>query len=348
MLAKASSRRPNVWNTKTAHATPASTTRWTTKMPATKKILETLSSRNNLVERFIMAHLATGTIGSLGMEAPPVNSAVASPTILGAHVIIGKPSESLRLAQERFVPVGEVVPKSSRRSWWRYVRISVRAMLVIVVTVGAVAGLIVRSARFQREAVAAIRDAGGIVYYDWQWKNGATVPRGSPTGPPWLVDRIGVDYFNSVTWVLVVHRAKDNELRNIGQLRATESLCLQGADITDRGLAHLEGMTNLHQLNLGHTLITDSGLAHLKGLRNLRILRLDHTEVGGAGLADLSKLPNLVDLDLEWTNVGDRDLPHLQRLQGLKNLSLRYNAKKITPAGAKAIREALPKTRVVF
>ena len=49
---------------------------------------------------------------------------------------------------------------------------------------------------------------------------------------------------------------------------------LRGTKITDAGLVHLKGLTNLQTLNLGGTKITDAGVADLqKALPNCKIYR---------------------------------------------------------------------------
>jgi hypothetical protein len=50
--------------------------------------------------------------------------------------------------------------------WRRFLRFSVRGMIVLVLVIGAGLGWIVRNAHIQRDAVAAIKSAGGRVYYD--------------------------------------------------------------------------------------------------------------------------------------------------------------------------------------
>ena len=52
-------------------------------------------------------------------------------------------------------------------SWRRKLRFSVRSLLVLVLVIGGWLGWTVRNARIQREAVAAIRLAGGTVTYHW-------------------------------------------------------------------------------------------------------------------------------------------------------------------------------------
>ncbi len=85
--------------------------------------------------------------------------------------------------------------------WRRYLRFSVRGLIVLVLVIGGWLGWIVRSARIQREAVAAIKDARGQVWYDWEWSSGEPIPDGKPWAPKFLVDLIGVDYFGHVTVV---------------------------------------------------------------------------------------------------------------------------------------------------
>ena len=44
--------------------------------------------------------------------------------------------------------------------------------------------------------------------------------------------------------------------------------------MSDSGLEHLKGLTNLQELWLGNTKVTDAGLAHLNGFTNLQVLDL--------------------------------------------------------------------------
>ena len=87
--------------------------------------------------------------------------------------------------------------------WRRYVRFRVRALVLVVPLIGLWLACLVRSARFQHDAVAAIRMAHGRVWYEWQYREGmsSTSWVGDPTAPRWLVDRPGVDFFGSVVAV---------------------------------------------------------------------------------------------------------------------------------------------------
>jgi hypothetical protein len=67
-------------------------------------------------------------------------------------------------------------PEPASGPWRRFLRFSVRGLIVLVLVIGAAIGWLVRSAHIQRDAVAAIRAAGGAVKYDWEWTNGKATP----------------------------------------------------------------------------------------------------------------------------------------------------------------------------
>jgi hypothetical protein len=141
-------------------------------------------------------------------------------------------------------------------------------LIVFVVVVGAGLGWIVREAHIQRVAVAKIEKAGGSVLYDWECRDGNKIPGGKPSGPRWLVDRIGVDYFGHVTAVEFSTQpgATDSTLEEVGRLTRVQALYANSPSVSDAGLAHLTGLSNLSTLDLAGTNVTDAGLAHLKGL----------------------------------------------------------------------------------
>lgn len=75
--------------------------------------------------------------------------------------------------------------------------------------------------------------------------------------------------------------------------------------VTDKGLAHLSGMTNLTRLHLENTGVTDAGLDALKGLGNLEYLNLYGTQVTDAGLTKLAGLKNLKKLFIWQTKATE-------------------------------------------
>jgi len=114
------------------------------------------------------------------------------------------------------------------RPWWSYARFSVRGLVALVVLIGGGLGWLVRSARDQRDAVAAIQKARGRVSYEWQWNDGRSTPNGEPLWPRWLVNRVGVDFFGHVSSVELGH-GTDAALVYVGYLTQLEKLDLRGS-----------------------------------------------------------------------------------------------------------------------
>jgi Leucine Rich repeat len=208
---------------------------------------------------------------------------------------------------------------NSRRQW---LRLSVRGLMFFVLASGAGLGWIVRSARIQRDAVAAITKNGGNYSYDWEWRDGKSIPGGVPLAPRWLVELIGIDYFGHATRATLFPVANDEVLVNVGRLNQLQELNLHRSTVSDAGLSRLNGLTQLTRLYLGQTAVSDAGLAHLRALANLRELHLDSTNVSDAGLAHLKRLGKLTKLDLRNTQVTDAGLVHVRGLTDLTRLAL--------------------------
>jgi hypothetical protein len=247
----------------------------------------------------------------------------------------------------------KLVPHPCRR----YLRLSVRGLVVVVLLIGGWLGSVVRSARIQPGAVKAIEKAGGRVFYDWEWRDGKAIPGGRPLAPPWLVDRIGVDLFSSVTAVefrlpysltdgpiveftlfprlerlaftgMTMSVAGLSNLRRLNHLR---ELDLGNCGVTDAELAYLKGNTCLRSLRLRAAYVSDVGLTHLEGMSNLASLDLASTAITGAGLSHLKSLTGLCRLKLLGTQIADDDLMHLQNLTNLQSVDVGYT--EVTDAG---------------
>jgi Leucine-rich repeat (LRR) protein len=197
----------------------------------------------------------------------------------------------------------------------------VRGLIVIVLVIGVGLGWVVRQAHVQRDAVAAILRAGGVVEYDWQRANRKSIPGGEPSAPRWLVHLIGGDFFGHVTAVWLSNmKETDATLADVGHLNRLEELYINSQAISDAGVGHLTGLTKLSVISLYRTQVTDAGLAHLKGLNNLSYLGLGGTRVTDAGLAHLTGLTNLRRLVLSDTQVTDAGARELQ--QALPSLTI--------------------------
>ena len=83
-------------------------------------------------------------------------------------------------------------------------------------------------------------------------------------------------------------------------------LYLNKTNITDAGLKHLSGLTQLRRLHLANTAITDAGVKQLAGLENLETLNIYGTKVSTGVLETLAKLPKLKKVFLYATDVEPR------------------------------------------
>jgi hypothetical protein len=237
--------------------------------------------------------------------------------------------------------------KNGSRRGLSVARVSVRGFMVLVLATGAGLGWMVRTARIQREAVAAIKQAGGSVAYDWEWNHGSAVPRSKIWPPKRLVDLLGFDYLGNVTAVrlsLGSTPATDKVLAQVANLHRLQRLDLSSSPVTDAGLAHLKDLTNLVALNLNNTEVTDAGLAHLSGLTNLTQIDLGFTQITDAGLIHLNAMSKLSAVYVTDTPVTDAGVGHLTRLANLSHVDLGFT--RVTDAGRNALRRALPSLKV--
>jgi hypothetical protein len=226
--------------------------------------------------------------------------------------------------------------------WRKYLRFSLRGLIVLVLVIGAGLGWVVRRARIQSEAAAAIVRDGGWVLYDWQENYGSRTVAGKPSTLVWLADRLGLNWSGQVRAVglFVSSTPTDSSLAHVGRLTGLRTLSLARSNVTDAGLAHLEGLTDLPVLYLGKTRVTDAGLAHLKRLYQLRELDLAGTQITDAGLAHLNGLAKLNSLNLSGTKVTDAGLAQLKCLPKLSFLNI--SDTRATPAGIYELKQARP------
>ncbi len=220
-------------------------------------------------------------------------------------------------------------------SWLlRRLRMNVRSMMLVVLVVGALLGWMEYQVRIQRDAVAAIQQAGGQFYYDWEWINGRPSPGSQPRWPGWLIKTLGPDYFGQVVAVQLpglLNPTDEALLAHVGRLKRLESLSLQRTVVSDSGLACLQDLTNLKSLRLSQSGSDPYGLAKL-GLGP----RLDLTKSGPGRLKHLRGMVNLENLSLSDFALSDADLAHLSGMTRMTNLDLR--GEQITNAGLAHLR----------
>ena len=112
---------------------------------------------------------------------------------------------------------------------WRF-QFGIRSLLVFCLASSiAVSWLAVeiQRARRQEEVVVAVRNSVGMTFYDWQVDaNNTLMSNSEPPEPRWLRNMLGDDFFSAVVLIY------DNDPAII-------------TDITDAGLKHLQGLTQL-------------------------------------------------------------------------------------------------------
>ena len=95
--------------------------------------------------------------------------------------------------------------------------------------------------REHREAVAGIYKSGGYVVYSYG--NGIELPR-------WLLKLFGEELFGDIQAVdFCGSRVTDEDLQYLERLDGFDMLIVANTHITDAGLEHLEGLTQLSWLN---------------------------------------------------------------------------------------------------
>ncbi len=224
-------------------------------------------------------------------------------------------------------------------------------MLVAVAICAVWLASIANRAHRQRALVHRVRQLGGMVAYDYQIKRGKGGrylydPVAISPSAGWLVDVVGVDYFNSIVLVsLRGSQVTDGDMILIGDVPTVENVDLTRTGITSDGLRHLNRLTNLQLLGLWHTRVDDRGLEYLACHRHMQSLVLDDTDVTDQGLAFLEGMTELQEwLGLSNTAVSDEGLKHLENFKHLRQLNLQGT--RVTAAGAKRLKTALPETSI--
>jgi hypothetical protein len=128
-----------------------------------------------------------------------------------------------------------------KRSWWRYLRLRVRGLMLVVLAVAGCLGWWLHLARVQRQAVAAIRGAGGTIWYEWDVPDDP----GTPGWRRWVAEHVDVNLTSNVVDVLLSPRCGEAELAQVAQLDRLESLDVGDANMTDAGMASLGRLTRL-------------------------------------------------------------------------------------------------------
>ena len=87
----------------------------------------------------------------------------------------------------------------------KYLRISLRTLMVLVLIFAVLLGWQVNKARQRRRVVAAVEKYGGWVHYDYEFVGGKLTPGQEPWAPRWLRAVLGDEFFRELSYVSLVY-----------------------------------------------------------------------------------------------------------------------------------------------
>jgi len=222
-----------------------------------------------------------------------------------------------------------------------------------------------RRAQRQAPAVGFLRSLGATIAYDHETVSiekkydTKRIVRGRSPYPPWLLRRLGVDFFHNVTQVHVeatrrlpdevverlwqaIGDLPDLEVLDTGfvtrpgviqaldQCRNLRVLSLRCSPVADEDFAVLSSLRKLEELILNDSGTTDAGVNYISRAKSLRRLELHFAKITDAGVESVGQLRNLERLRLSATAIGDAGIEHLREHPSLTSLDL--HCTKITSA----------------
>lgn len=149
----------------------------------------------------------------------------------------------------------------SGRSWARF---SLKTFLLLLTAFCLWLGLLVESARRQRDAVRAIQDMGGEVFYEYsrvEYENKkALVLNATPPAPAWIVDLLGED----ILYDAVAVTPKKQQIQVPNTWLGPAMIHNDFSDRTDDALVFLLQLTRLQYVELTETSVTEAGVERLR------------------------------------------------------------------------------------
>jgi internalin A len=224
-------------------------------------------------------------------------------------------------------------PSNSVPLHHRWLRFSLRTILVVVTVFGVWLGVKVDQARRQKRAIESLSALGAQFWFEHQrTSNGGFDGRIELHVPAWARELCGDDFFQTVRGVYVRRRPgekvdqprqiTDEDLKYLADLPHLEVLQIVSAPISDVGLAHVVYPERLREVTLSNTNIANAFLRRLRAAKRLESLWLDNTRVTDDGLTELYGITSLRRLSLSGTQSGDRGLAVFSKCRRLESLKL--------------------------
>jgi HEAT repeat protein len=162
----------------------------------------------------------------------------------------------------------------------------------------------------EQEGVDALRDKATIYFRgDPYVMHDArhSVPPSVPVGADSLVEGLIAVGFHTQG------RFREADMKYLEKMPGLRMLCLEQADITRRGLMHINGLKNLEYLGLPSS-ITNADLPKLLDFQRLSVLHLQGKGITDEGLKHVARLRGLTRLSLSGTAITDAGLKDLKSL----------------------------------
>ena len=185
----------------------------------------------------------------------------------------------------------------------RWLRISTRTLLLIVLIISAVLGYFSHRARKQEQLVRrlAAEQRASFGFRQDKSEIGSMIPESAIHAPKWLRDLVG-DHAFATIYRVHTHKVSEEDLRLLSDFPTIEYLALDEG-VRDEGMRHVGRLRNLKELEVRSLHITDKTLSYLSRLRKLEHLRLDGAQITDQGLKQLANLTSLKELSLGLTQV---------------------------------------------
>ncbi|MCX7424590.1 MAG: hypothetical protein NTW96_03015 [Planctomycetia bacterium] len=243
------------------------------------------------------------------------------------------------------MPITSAGNKTARRLRFRY---TIRSLLVLTAIIALWLGHVTNRARRQREAVAALVEVGAEVRYDWQSFQNRDE---GPSGPRWLRELIGDEYFQDVVSVRY-HGVPEtvSDVESAGTRPPDDPFALDPGerrrDPSEEELKWLSALPKLRSLDLDQcgrlpagfwksvpnltsfnvygdsdNLLSDTDLEGIGALRRLEHLAIIGSSISDSSLAEIARLKTLEYLCVmsqEGTDEGIAQLGQLPRLRTLR------------------------------
>lgn len=209
--------------------------------------------------------------------------------------------------------------RPARSTAYSLAQFSLRTFFVAITAIALLGGWYLRRLSAQTQELAAAqaieRLGGSVVGADGRGTPYSEEP-GAPGKPPFQAQRV---YFQDFV--------DDESVALLRHLPHVQRLNLRSSELTDNGLPHLAGLTELIELDLSNCRgIADAGLRHLSNCRQLQYLYLDNTRIADQSLPWIASNRQLQALNLSETNVTDQGIAALAGMPELESLALNHTA----------------------